>query len=167
MIPAPFRDVWASLHEPRVITVLHVSFYVAMCVAGAAMIVLVPFSTATPAVTWVGVLAIVATLLSGAIGSLAAWRGRWYEERVACLLGCLAAILNVGLSAALYLLMPPFAHEQLFAVVTILGLYGVLVMFAVRYLRVREAPWPPGREPQQARDVAAVRGALASASPTS
>lgn len=153
-----FRDLWATIHEPRVITALHVSFYCAMCAAAVMMAIVVPLTT--PTLVWVGASAIAATFLSGTVGALAAWRGRWDEERAACLLGCLSAFLNVALCVALYLLSPPFPHEQTFIVVAALGLYGVLVMFIVRYLRVRESPWPPGREPQRARAVAAGRDAV-------
>lgn len=163
MLPKHVREVWATLHEPRVITGLHVSFYLAMCVAAMVMVVWVPFTA--PTITWVGGLAISVTFLSGTIGALAAWRGRWDEERAACLLGCLAAILNVALCVLLYLAAPRFPHERVFVAVAALGLYGVLVMFTVRYLRVREAPWPPGREPQRARDVAAAREALSAPTP--
>ena len=158
----PWLRMWESLQEPRIVTGLHVSFYAAMIAAAGAMVMLVPMRT--PTLQWVGVSAILATGLSGTIGALSAWRGRWDEERAACLLGCLAAILNVALCVAVYLLTPRFPDEGVFVVVAGLGLYGVLVMFIVRYKRVRESPWPPGREPQQARDIAAAREAIATAS---
>ena len=157
----PWLRLWSSLHEPRIITGLHVSFYLAMVAAAGVMVAIVPMTT--PTLQWVGVSAILSTFLSGTIGAMSAWRGRWDEERAACLLGCLAAILNVFLCVAVYLLTPRFPYEGVFVVVAGMGLYGVLVMFVVRYLRVRESPWPPGREPQQARDVAAARDAIASA----
>ncbi|WP_404465257.1 hypothetical protein LG274_02730 [Micrococcus antarcticus] len=150
MLTHEHRDrIWASLHEPRALTVVAVLSYLFAAVTGAAVIA-VTFHIPGDQARDITLVALgVVGVLAGLVGVPAAWRGYHHREVLAALLLPLMGAL-VMTDAAMLLTDP----DPLRVRVVLLAAYGgvaVACLGASRYMYLRHAgPYAPGKGPQTA-----------------
>lgn len=135
--------IWATLHEPRVITLLMVVCYALTGTMGVSILV-----GAGKITYWaLSILTGSLLVLSGLIGMPTAWKGEWTIERAAAILaagGYLSYMLVIFDYNRKYDLVLPF---ELVALSTMM----VLFMLA-RFARVCQASFAPGRGPVDPMD---------------
>lgn len=149
------RQVWESLHEPRVFTILYLSFYLASMVAGLAMIFgWVPTVLPEGIDTLEGVI----MFAGGLLGLPACWRGTWYLERGA--IGMISLVGVVLLLAAFFdLHAKALRLEPVPTASWSFGIYCWLLACLVRCaIGVGIWPYAPGKGPltTDAREARAV-----------
>ena len=141
--------VWASMHEPRALTVVAVLAYAVTALAGLVVLVLVltvPGDQARDIA--LGAFSVVA-VLSGVIGAPSAWTGRHYREGVAALGVVMAGVLVIT-DAALVATDPDPLRPR----IAVLAAWGGLQAVAWglnRYVFLRHSgPYAVGHGPQLA-----------------
>ena len=147
--------LWSSLYEPRSVTALTVAAYALSAIAGMSL------WTAAPAADHPTVVVrVAATLLlvgGGAVGAPSAWRGLWWLERTAALAVCCGIVLVGILVFAAHCVTPGPVWLSSWA------LAMACLYMLTRFLRVRSAPYAPGRGPASSdQQAAALRAVIES-----
>ena len=136
------KQLWERVHQPRVISVIY--FLIYLCMLGGGFAALVDPPGSIQGAIGAGSMTTLAGLLAfgGLIGAIASLPGIWWLERTAVLSIGLAAALYGGIVATLHWTETGNRLLQLAFVLTV-GL-----MQAVRWHRIRERPYDPGRAPR-------------------
>lgn len=140
------RRLWATLHEPRVVTAILVGFYLGCVVAGLGMVTI----AVSDRKSWLGdeLSLTIGGLLagSGLVGVPAAWVGAWWLERaVTVAVGGAGLAGTVGIAAAMT--TNPTLVDKPMAWFGCVGGIGLVQVAVNRWVRIGLDPYAPGRGP--------------------
>lgn len=124
------------MHEPRLVTGAMVMIYCLISVTG------VTFLLRVGSLSWIVIVAGAIMLVSGALGVPSAWRGSWWLEGPAALLGVIGMLL-----ISIDELLLPTAHVRWPMHVIILSVI-IGLFFLARALRVWPYSYRPGVLPK-------------------
>lgn len=131
-----FLALWATVHEPRFVTVTYMLLYVAAVVSGLAISLEPASAILARAPEWVA-LTIAAMLAGGgSVGVPAAWRGdRWLERPV---------VITVGAALGLLLLNVTMLYPHVWPFTALLAAV-VAASLVPRWLTVTSLTYAPGK----------------------
>ena len=130
------ENIFSSMEEPRSVTSVMVVVYCLISVTG------VMFLLRVDSLPWVVIMAGVIMLVSGILGVPSAWRGSWWLEGPAALLGVVGMLL-----ISIDELLLPTAHVRWPLHVIILSVI-ISLFFLARALRVWPYSYRPGVLPK-------------------
>lgn len=129
---------WKTIEEPRSVTTLAIISYAIVALMGG-LFAMDPIHAAMDVSTpWLLGFTVLLLVSGGAVGVPAAWRGAWWLERGATVAVGGGVVLLAGNVLALNARVWPL-------VVVFLSLS--LAFLGTRYIRVRRAPFAPGKGP--------------------
>lgn len=135
------RRVWETVHEPRVLTLFTVVYYMASVNVSLAYL-FGPVNDRIENIEWLTYPAGIALLAGGLSGSVLAWRGQWRWERVSAL-----SVVSGHMMAALIALAIHHTNSLLMPATTFTGLLIAAMFGATRFMRVVRYPWAEGSYP--------------------
>lgn len=130
------KNIFNTMEEPRSVTAVIVAVYCLISVTG------VVFLLRVGSLPWVVIMAGVVMLVSGMLGAPSAWRGSWWLEGPAALLGVVGMLL-----IAIDELLLPTAHVRWPLHVIIISVI-ISLFFLARALRVWPYSYRPGVLPK-------------------
>src|SRR5690606_19047926 len=136
-IPEPIRTLWLRITEPRIIAIVLWLQYMIFAAVGTQAAFDPPASIEGEVGANAMVLLARLLVFGGTIGSVAALRGIWWLER--------SAVLSIGLSAALYLIIIIGLHltEPGNRLLQAGFVASVLLHQVVRWVRIRDRSYRP------------------------
>lgn len=130
------KNILSTMEEPRSVTAAMVAIYCLISITG------FMFLLRVGSLPWVVIIAGVIMLVSGALGAPSAWRGSWWLEGPAALLGVVGMLL-----ISIDELLLPAAHVRWPLHVIILSVI-ISLFFLARALRVWPYSYRPGVLPK-------------------
>lgn len=130
------KNIFSTMEEPRSVTGIMVMIYCLISVTG------VMFLLRVGSLPWVVIMAGIIMLVSGILGAPSAWRGSWWLEGPAALLGVVGMLL-----VSVDELVLPTAHVRWPMHVIILSVI-IGLFFLARALRVWPYSYRPGVLPK-------------------